>query len=226
MWKNKYTKAVTFSYDDGVLQDERLVKILNKYHLKCTFNINTGLSRDNEPFYDHDVIVSHFNIDELVPLYHGHEVAIHSSTHPDLTELSETEVIYQIEEDKRLIHQYFGIIPKGMAYPYGTYNDKVVSVLKQCGVLYSRTVVENHDFQLQSDLLRFQPTAHHNDPLLSDLIDDFLNNDKKEDQILYIWGHSYEFDVDQNWDYFESICQKLSNHPDIFYGTNEEVLLP
>ena len=36
-------KAITFSYDDGVLQDRRLVEILNKYGLKATFNINSEL---------------------------------------------------------------------------------------------------------------------------------------------------------------------------------------
>ena len=36
-------KAVTFSYDDGVTQDERLIKLFNKYGLKCTFNINHDL---------------------------------------------------------------------------------------------------------------------------------------------------------------------------------------
>lgn len=36
-------KFLTFSYDDGVTQDKRLVKIFNKYHLKATFNINSSL---------------------------------------------------------------------------------------------------------------------------------------------------------------------------------------
>ena len=35
-------KAVTFSYDDGMTQDIRLIELLNKYNLKCTFNINSG----------------------------------------------------------------------------------------------------------------------------------------------------------------------------------------
>ena len=35
-------KAVTFSFDDGVLQDVRLIEMLNKYGLKATFNINSG----------------------------------------------------------------------------------------------------------------------------------------------------------------------------------------
>lgn len=35
-------KAVTFSYDDGCRDDIRLVEILNRYKIKCTFNINSA----------------------------------------------------------------------------------------------------------------------------------------------------------------------------------------
>ena len=40
-------KAVTFSYDDGVTQDIRLIELLNKYGLKCTFNLNSELLGKN-----------------------------------------------------------------------------------------------------------------------------------------------------------------------------------
>ena len=33
-------KALTLSYDDGVVQDIRLMEILNKNGIKATFNIN------------------------------------------------------------------------------------------------------------------------------------------------------------------------------------------
>ena len=36
-------KAITFSYDDGVTQDQRLISLFNKYGLKGTFNLNSGL---------------------------------------------------------------------------------------------------------------------------------------------------------------------------------------
>ena len=36
-------KAVTFSFDDGVTQDIRLIELLNKYGLKATFNLNSEL---------------------------------------------------------------------------------------------------------------------------------------------------------------------------------------
>lgn len=37
------TKALTFSYDDGVEQDMRLVKLLDDHGMKGTFNLNSGL---------------------------------------------------------------------------------------------------------------------------------------------------------------------------------------
>ena len=40
MYQGK-NKAITFSYDDGVTQDRRLIEILNRYGLKATFNINS-----------------------------------------------------------------------------------------------------------------------------------------------------------------------------------------
>jgi peptidoglycan/xylan/chitin deacetylase (PgdA/CDA1 family) len=36
-------KAVTLSYDDGTKYDEKFIEILNKFGLKATFNINSGL---------------------------------------------------------------------------------------------------------------------------------------------------------------------------------------
>ncbi len=40
---NGKRKAVTFSYDDGVTQDIRLIELFDKYNLKCTFNLNSEL---------------------------------------------------------------------------------------------------------------------------------------------------------------------------------------
>ena len=40
---NRPMKSLTFSYDDGVTQDVRLIEIFNKYGLKATFNLNSEL---------------------------------------------------------------------------------------------------------------------------------------------------------------------------------------
>ena len=39
---NGLRKALTLSYDDGVEQDIRLMEILDKHGIRCTFNLNSG----------------------------------------------------------------------------------------------------------------------------------------------------------------------------------------
>jgi len=224
-WTDKFNKAVTFSYDDGVRQDIRLIELFNRYKLKCTFNINSGLEDQNGFFMDGDVRVTRMTLPEMKNVYQGHEVAVHSLTHPFLTQISVQEAKYELHQDKINIEKMFESKVYGMAYPYGVYNDAIVDMLKSEHIQYGRTVEDNHSFSLQENLLVFQPTCHHNDSTLWNLIEVFLNSEDKNPQILYIWGHSYEFDVDHNWDRMEEICKKISGNCQIYYGTNAQVLL-
>lgn len=221
-------KAVTFSYDDGVTQDRRLIEAFNKYGLKGTFNINSELlGKENVLTYG-GKSVQHNKVspEEIATLYKGHEVAVHTLTHPMLPSLSEEEIIRQVEGDRRNLSELCGYEVVGMAYPGGGVNFdlRVADIIaKNTGVKYARTTVSTFNFKLQKDLYIFAPTVHHNDTEhCMRVIDEFLSLTPDEPQLLYIWGHSYEFDLFDNWDFLEEICKKLSGHEDIFYGTNRE----
>ena len=41
-------KALTFSYDDNVRENVRLAQILDRYGMKATFNLNSGLYHPDE----------------------------------------------------------------------------------------------------------------------------------------------------------------------------------
>ena len=97
MWNGK-KKAVTFSFDDGVTQDIRLIEIFNKYGLKGTFNLNSGFLGLNGTLDRNGRIVRHDKIaaDKIKEAYKGHEVAVHTLTHPNLTGLEDAEIIRQV----------------------------------------------------------------------------------------------------------------------------------
>ena len=42
-------------------------------------------------------------------------------------------------------------------------------------------------------------------------------------QMFYLWGHSYEFDNDNNWDVIENFAKYVGNREDIWYATNGEI---
>ena len=221
-------KAVTFSYDDGVTQDRRLIELFNKYGLKGTFNINSELlDTENVLVYGKKSVqhnkVSHSEIKEL---YKGHEVAVHTLTHPHLPGLSESEIIRQVEEDRLNLSSLCGYEVVGMAYPGGGVNFdlRVADIIaRNTGVKYARTTVHTFDFNIQKDLYVFNPTVHHNDTeRCLQMIDKFLELKTDVPALLYIWGHSYEFDFSDNWDFAEEMCKRISGHEDIFYGTNRE----
>lgn len=225
-----YKKYFTLSYDDGVQQDRKLVEIFNRYHLKCTFNINSGFLGTDNTLIRLGKPVAHNKIDkeEVATLYAGHEVATHSKTHPDLTKLPEKEVIQQIQDDMEALSELAGYSVTGHAYPGGTYDRRTADILKDCGISYARTIDSTHSFLPPADPLMWHPTCQHCDEKIFDLLDDFIAAKPTDgDMLFYLWGHAYEFDYNvpgHTWEHIEEICKRIAGKDDIVYCTNIEFL--
>ena len=236
MWKGK-KKALTFSFDDGVKQDLRLIELFNKYGLKGTFNINSDLLGKENLLWHFGMSVSHDKVTkrEVRERYVGHEVAVHTLTHPNLTTLEEKEIVRQVEKDRKALSKMCGYEVVGMAYPCGGVNndDRTAKIIaEKTGVKYARTITSTDTLDVARDnLYRFDPTCHILQDNINEIVDEFLSCDGEEERLLYIWGHSYELDggaVNPNgmdWEKFEAICKKLSGKADIYYATNAEILL-
>lgn len=228
---NGKLKAVTFSFDDGVTQDRRLVELFNKYNLRCTFNINSDLLGRPGELKVAGVPVSHNKIgpEEVATLYAGHEVAVHTLTHPRLPEIEdEEEIVRQVDGDRIALERLSGGPVIGMAYPCGGVNndDRVAEIIgRRTPVRYARTITSSFSFEPQTNLLRFNPTVHIMQPETFDLAEKFLSMTAETPQLFYIWGHSYEFDVADGWTRMEELCRMLANRDDIAYLTNKEALL-
>lgn len=221
-------KIVTFSYDDGITQDQRFIKLLNKYGLKCTFNINSELLGQPGSLIRNDVTVAHVKprAEEIAKIYAGHEVAVHTLTHPFLPNLEDDEIIRQVEQDRINLSELVGYEVVGMAYPCGgeNNNDRVANIIKEnTGVKYARTILSSHSFELQDNLYRFNPTVYHmNHNKMMELGEEFINLQPDSPKLFYIWGHTYELDSTDGWEQFEDFCKLISNREDIYYCTNKE----
>lgn len=219
-------KVLTFSYDDGVVQDIRLMDIFNKNGLKATFNINTGSylpeDKQRERYY------GRMKLSEAKALYinSGHEVAVHALTHPHLDKLKSDEVLTEILEDRKNIEAQYGTLARGMAYPFGTYSDEVVDALQKCGICYARTVKSTESFNFPENWRTLHPTCHHKNPQLMQLAKKFVEEKPKygsQNWLFYVWGHSYEFDNADNWDVIEQFAEYIGGREDVWYATNIEI---
>ena len=217
-------KALTFSYDDGPVWDKKLIEMMAKYSVKGTFNLNShryNFSADN---FD-DVVKEQ----RALYLGSGNEVAIHTMGHFNLPLMDRGFAVRSIIRDRELLEEMFGVIIKGMAYPYGAYSDEVVEMCRLCGVDYSRTVVSTGSFRLPTDWLRMPATCHHNDSRLMTLAEQFVNTPSLDEKwrqgpnLFYVWGHSYEFNDNNNWDVMENFLKTVSGRDDVWYATNGEI---
>ena len=218
------TRALTFSYDDGIYQDMRLVQLFNLYGLKGTFNLNSGVQYKENVWMNKDVLVRRIPKDILPELYKGHEVAVHTLTHPRLYALPDEELAKELKADKENLVKQFGQTVVGMAYPFGDCDERIMKAVADQGLLYGRTVKTTNSFALPEDPLAWKATCHHNAENLMQLADEFLA-EGDDLRLFYIWGHSYEFDVNRNWEKIEDLCEKIAGRDDVWYCTNGEFVL-
>ena len=236
-------KAITFSYDDGLTQDIALIELLNKYNLKCTFNLNSELlgttrilEMPKEVLHNGQILqmprrMAHYKIhpQDVRYIYEGHEIAVHTLTHPSLASLEEAEIIRQVEQDRLNLSELAGYEVVGMAYPNGSYDDRVARIIEaHTGVRYARTTVNTKSFAPQENLYQYHPTVFHvwDFAELMHLGETLIEMQPDTPQIFCIWGHSHELDTRTDWwPQLEEFFKLISNRDDIFYGTNAEVLL-
>ena len=219
-------KAFTISYDDNITQDERLIKKMEQYHIKGTFNIIPGwFSKEDAVFPEGETYI---NVTEkkAKDLYDNSlvEVANHGYDHQKSTTVPTMQLMEDIIKCRRKLENMYDRIITGYAYPYGLYNETLIQILKNAGISYARTVESTYEFHLPEDWLILNPTCHHAEPELMELADKFLNDTVADDSYLfYVWGHTFEFDEQDNWHIVDDLFEKVANKEDVWYATNGEI---
>ena len=216
------SKALTLSYDDGIEQDIRLVGMLNRYGIKCTFNLNSSKVLNPAAYVRNSVEVKNIPAEKIAETYAGHEIATHGYSHPWFTKIPEKAVYDEISVDRLELEKITGGLVRGHAYPFGAYDGRTIRQLENNFIAYARTVVSTGGFGFPRSFLEWHPTCHHNDPKLFELLDMF-SNPMFEGALFYLWGHSYEFDTDKNWERIEQFCEKAACKDDVWYATNIEI---
>ena len=247
MWDNK-KKAVTFSFDDGVVQDIRFIELLEKYNMKGTFNLQSGafgLSQmrdilksgavgkpeiiDGKEYHRERTLKEFVLPNDVREIYKNQEVACHTLSHPKLEGLADQTIVFQVEQDRKILEELTGKEVVGLAYPCGGVDfDRVEKLLKeQTKIKYARAGCMDYSFEFPKSLFNIRMTiSFAREKQLEELTDKFINSTFDEPVVFMFGGHTYEMDDDYaSWGRMEEFMQTISNRKDIFYGTNAEVYL-
>lgn len=221
-------KALTLSYDDGVVQDRRLVEMLDRYGVRGTFNLNSGtLGRRERAVMDGiDTDISTVRPEEVAALYRRHEVATHGAKHSALTHMGPA-ALRELLDDRAALEELVPYLVRGHAYPFGLWDEDVLAMLKAAGICYARTVVSTHAFELPRSFLTWDPTCHHRDPELMALAERFCAGTPPfgRPMLFYLWGHAYEFDMYDGWEAMERFLAYMTGYREqIWMATNMEIV--
>jgi peptidoglycan/xylan/chitin deacetylase (PgdA/CDA1 family) len=187
---------------------------MNQYGLKGTFHLNSGFL-GNEGYITGE---------EVSELFAGHEVSAHTVDHPFLEQSPMDQVVREIMDDRRALEALVGYPVRGMSYPYGTSDQRVVASLPALGIEYARTVASHGGFHMPDNFLQWHPSCHHKQML--EHAERFIAYTSKYTRmvLLYVWGHSYEFEYDRNWELVDQFGQLVGGREDIWYATNADIV--
>jgi peptidoglycan/xylan/chitin deacetylase (PgdA/CDA1 family) len=183
------------------------VELLNRYGLKGTFNLNSGLE-DFVWYYEDRFPVRRQILSEIGDLYRGHEIASHSLHHHWLNSLTPPQISREIGEDCEMLKKTFGQEEIGFGVPFTACGEREIRIIRKF-VRYIRLSEFAENFALPKDPYHIPIHVLYNDVNIRDKIAAFAESDL-EDALFVMAGHSYELEVLGHWEYMEELLTFIS----------------
>jgi peptidoglycan/xylan/chitin deacetylase (PgdA/CDA1 family) len=211
------TKALVLSYDDGTIQDIELTELFDKNNLIGTFNLNSkylGVRR-GWPQQNGDTIYQRYvPKDSLLIIYKNHEIAAHGALHKYFTDISNEEVLEEINTDLEILESLTNREIISMAYPFGSTNDTIANLIASTGIKNGRTVDDTYTYDIPKNYMIWHPTCH--DSKVLDYLNPYLELNEQQLSVFYVWGHSWEFGNEERWKNMVTFCEKIGKSNDIW----------
>lgn len=126
--------ALSFDAAWGCEHTEDILAILNENDIKATFFL-TNIWLEDYPEMAQKIAQN------------GHEIAMHSVSHPHMNNLAQDEIIREIEDNKALIITTTGYEPILFRMPFGEYNNLVINTVKELGYYPIQWSIDSLDWQ-------------------------------------------------------------------------------
>ncbi len=222
-------KYFTMSFDDGLVEDKRIIEILDKYDAHCcTFFINTGLAglMDGERLGIPGLVSQRLTQEELESgVYDGYDVEVHTLHHTVMTGIQDDPeaIRSEVGGDADNIAALTGFRPVGMAWPGGSYDQTTARrVMANTEIGFARTVGNSLAFGLPTSFMKWEPTCWIGDGDVIRLAEEFRKAECTEDMLFYVWGHGYEVEGYDLWHTLDTLVRMMSRSDDIICLSNAE----
>jgi len=166
--------AISFDATWGAEYTPRILEILKEYNIKTTFFL-TNIWLKEYPEVAKKIRMA------------GHEIGMHSVSHPHLNKLSEEQIAYELKGNYDLIEEVTGFQAKLFRPPFGEYNNKVIRVIESMGYIPIQWSIDSLDWMenvTKEDIIgritkNLHPGAivlfHNNGRYTADALEEIIN---------------------------------------------------
>ena len=217
---------IVFSWDDGAVEDLKLINLHKKYGIPGMFFVPT-FNREGRKVITKEDISS--NCSELI------QFGGHTFNHVYLPTIEIDDVEHEILANKKYLEDSTNQEINHFCLPGGKYNRQILKIVgkyfKSCRTADTMNVIHKKKFLIKPTIhfynrgyksLFFNSLKHFNfkgaffvlrnkKKNYFDLIKSFINFESKRDSILVVWGHSWEIEEKGLWDVLEDFFSFVSS---------------
>ena len=113
--------AISFDAAWGCERTENILNILKKYNVKATFFL-TNIWLDDYPDMARKIADA------------GHEIAMHSVSHPNMPQLSKAEMQKELDGNAQKIQEVTSVNPTLFRFPFGDYDNVSMQLMRENGI--------------------------------------------------------------------------------------------
>ena len=126
--------AISFDAAWGSARTPQILQILAEHNIKTTFFL-TNIWLNDYPHLAREIASS------------GHEIALHTATHPRLTDLTDEKIREELRENFRLVKEITGQDPVLFRPPFGAYNNRVIKIIQEENFIPIQWSVDSLDWK-------------------------------------------------------------------------------
>ncbi|KUO52846.1 MAG: hypothetical protein APF76_14560 [Desulfitibacter sp. BRH_c19] len=126
--------AISFDASWGATRTDRILDILDEYEVKTTFFL-VNIWLEDYPDKAKKIISR------------GHEIGMHSVSHPDFTKLSEEQIKKELLNNQKMIKDITSFEANLFRPPFGAYNNRLIQICSELNIYPIQWSVDSLDWK-------------------------------------------------------------------------------
>ena len=154
--KEEPVLALSFDAAWGCERTEKILAVLKEYEVQATFFL-TNIWLEDYPEMAQKIAAD------------GHEIAMHSVSHPHMNNLPPEEVLTELAGNQKMITEITGYQPKLFRFPFGEYNNQNVILVREQGYAPIQWSIDSLDWKemlSKDDIVRRVTDNLHNGAII------------------------------------------------------------